>query len=234
MISGGESAPDEGLGVATDWLGVAFHGHAITHLDSLGHMFWNKQAYNGIPASAVSMLNGATLGSIETARNGIVSRGVLLDMPSALNVPWLEPGHGITPDELELAERSQGIEVNSGDILYIRTGRDVPRNSPDAIDSNDRFPGLDISCMPWLHERSISVLGSDYVNDVIPSGVADSVCPVHIIGLVAMGLWLVDNLYLETLSERCINRGSWEFLCVLSPLVFSTATGSPINPLAIL
>ena len=235
MLSSGETAPAKGLAVATDRIGVAFHGYAVTHLDSLGHIFWNQQGYNGIPASSVSMAGGATKGSVEVAQNGIVTRGVLLDIPSSLSVDWLEPGHGITPEELERAEEAQGVRVEEGDVLYIRTGRDVRRAQFGDVDpSIDGAPGLDISSLPWLHERRVAVLGSDSVNDVMPSGVPDSLCPIHTIGLVAMGLWLVDNVYLETLRERCAQRGSWEFLSVLSPLALRAATGSPLNPLAIL
>jgi kynurenine formamidase len=235
MLSSGETAPVKGLAVATDRIGVAFHGYSVTHLDSLGHIFWNQQGYNGVPASSVSMSDGATKGSVVVARNGIVTRGVLLDMPAALSVEWLEPGHAITPEQLERAEQVHGVHVEAGDILFIRTGRDVRREHHGTIDpSTDGAPGLHISCLPWIHERSVGVLGSDSVNDVMPSGVPDSLCPIHTIGIVAMGLWLMDNVYLETLRERCVARNSWEFMSVLSPLVLSAATGSPLNPLAIL
>jgi kynurenine formamidase len=235
MLSSGETAPKSGLGVATDWIGISFHGYEVTHLDSLGHIFWNQRGYNNVPASSVSMSAGANRGSIEVARNGIVTRGVLLDMPYALSVEWLEPGHAIVPKDLERAEELQGLRVGIGDALFIRTGRDLRSALHGAINpSRDGAPGLDISCLPWIHERSISVLISDSVNDAMPSGVPDSLCPIHSVGLVAMGLWLVDNAHLETLSERCAVRESWEFLSVLSPLVIATATGSPVNPLAIL
>jgi kynurenine formamidase len=235
MLSSGETAPAHGLAVATDRIGVAFHGYSVTHLDSLGHIFWNQLGYNGVAASTVSMSFGAMKGSIEAARNGIVTRGVLFDMPRVLSVDWLEPGHAISPEELDQAEALQGVRVGPGDVLFIRTGRDTRAVVHGQADpSTYGAPGLHISCLPWIRERSISVLGSDSVNDVMPSGVDDMICPIHTIGLVAMGLWLVDNVHLETLSERCAQRASWEFLAMMSPLVFSAATGSPVNPLAIL
>jgi kynurenine formamidase len=235
MLSSGESAPADGLGVAMDRFGIAFHGYEITHLDSLGHIFWKRQGYNGMSSSSVSMVGGAERGSIDNARNGIVTRGVLLDMPSVLSVDWLEPGHAISPADLEKAENRQGVRVGPGDTLYIRTGRDARSSVFGEIDSTtDGAPGLDIACMPWIHDRSVSVLGSDYANDVVPSKEPDSICPVHIIGLVAMGLWLLDNSYLEILAQSCARRESWEFMSVISPLILSKATGSPVNPLAVL
>jgi kynurenine formamidase len=235
MLSSGESAPAGGLGVATDWIGISFHGYAVTHLDSLGHIFWNQRGYNGLSAAAVSMSQGATKGSIETARNGIVTRGVLLDVPAALAVEWLEPGYAILTEDLERAEATQGVRVGHGDLLYIRTGRDVRSKVHGVINpASDGVPGLDTSCLKWIYDRRVAVLGSDSINDVMPARVIDSICPIHIVALTAMGLWLVDNVYLETLRDRCMQRNSWEFLAVLSPLVFPTATGSPVNPLAIL
>jgi kynurenine formamidase len=235
MLSSGESAPAKGEGVAADWFGLAFHGFSVTHLDSLGHIFWNQLGYNGIPASSVSTVEGAVRGSIEVARQGIVTRGVLLDLPVALSVDWLEPGYAIRPDDLERAEEIQGVRVREGDLVFVRTGRDVRRKVAGPIDlMADGAAGLHSTCMQWLYDRSISVLGSDAVNDALPSEIANSSGPVHVVGLVAMGLWLLDNAYLETLSVRCSARRSWEFLVMLGPLALKRTTGSPINPIAVL
>jgi kynurenine formamidase len=235
MIMSGEGAPDRGLGIAADWFGLAFHGYSVTHLDSLSHLFWDKHSYNGRPASDVSTVSGAATGSVEVARNGIVTRGVLLDLAGARGQAWLEPGEPVLPADLELAERQQGVTVSRGDVLFIRTGRDARRAAKGPVHpDHDGAAGLHFSCLPFLHERQISVLGSDAVNDVIPSGVRGFEMPVHTVALVAMGLWLLDNAYLDELARRCGDRGSWEFLAVLAPLLLKRSTGSPLNPLAIL
>jgi kynurenine formamidase len=235
MIVSGEGAPDDGLGIAADWLGLAFHGYSVTHLDSLSHQFWNKQSYNGRPASDVSTVAGAATGSVEVAQNGIVTRGVLLDLATARGMDWLEPGQALTPHDLERAERGQGVTVDRGDLLVIRTGRDARRAVKGPIHpEHDGAAGLHFSCLPYLHERQISVLGSDSVNDVVPSGVKGFEMPVHTVALVAMGLWLLDNAHLDELGRRCRERGSWEFLAVLAPLLLKRSTGSPVNPLAVL
>ena len=56
--------------------------------------------------------------------------------------------------------------------------------------------------------------------------------PIHMVGLVAMGLHLLDNLDLEAVSEACIEAGRWEFLLTLAPLRVLGGTGSPLNPIA--
>ena len=235
MIASGDGAPDEGLGIAADWLGLAFHGYSVTHLDSLSHLFWNKQSYNGRPASDVSTVSGAATGSVEVARNGVVTRGVLLDLAGARGREWLEPGEALTPADLEHAEREQGVTVGRGDVLLIRTGRDARRAVQGPIHpEHDGVAGLHFSCLPYLHDREISVLGSDSVNDAVPSGVRGFEMPVHTVALVAMGLWLLDNAYLDELAQRCRDRRSWEFLAVLAPLLLKRSTGSPVNPIAIL
>ncbi|WP_208024254.1 cyclase family protein [Amycolatopsis pithecellobii] len=235
MIASGEGAPEEGLGIAADWLGLAFHGYSVTHLDSLSHLFWNKQSYNGRPASDVSTVSGAATGSVEVARNGIVTRGVLLDLAGARGQEWLEPGEALTPADLERAEREQGVSVGRGDVLLVRTGRDARRAVKGPIHpDHEGAAGLHFSCLPYLHERQIAVLGSDAVNDVVPSGVSGFEMPVHTVALVAMGLWLLDNAYLDELGRRCRDRGAWDFLAVLAPLLLKRSTGSPINPLAVL
>jgi kynurenine formamidase len=235
MIVSGEAAPDEGLGIAADWLGLAFHGYSVTHLDSLSHLFWNKRSYNGRPASDVSTVSGAATGSVEVARHGVVTRGVLLDLAGARGEEWLEPGEALTPADLERAEQEQGVTVGAGDVLLVRTGRDARRAAKGPVHpDHEGAPGLHYSCLPYLHERQIAVLGSDAANDVLPSHVSGFEMPVHTVGIVAMGLWLLDNAYLEDLGRRCRERASWEFLVALAPLLLKRSTGSPVNPIAVL
>jgi kynurenine formamidase len=235
MIVSGEGAPDRGAGIAADWLGLAFHGYSVTHLDSLSHLFWNKQSYNGRPADDVSTVSGAATGSVEVARNGVVTKGVLLDLAGARGQEWLDPGEVLTPADLERAEREQGVTVGRGDMLLIRTGRDARRAVKGPIHpDHEGVAGLHFSCLPYFHEREIAVLGSDAVHDALPSGVSGFEMPIHTVALVAMGLWLLDNAHLDELARLCSDRGSWEFLAILAPLLLKRSTGSPVNPLAVL
>jgi hypothetical protein len=85
-----------------------------------------------------------------------------------------------------------------------------------------------------LHESGVAMLASDNISDVQPSGIDSVRLPVHSVGLVGMGLWLLDNAFLEPLASRCAERDAWDFLFACLPLRLQRATGSPVNPVAIL
>lgn len=220
----------EGLEVSTDFIGIAFHGMASSHIDALCHVFAQGRMYNGRPASEVKS-TGARSNTIMAARDGIVSRGVLLDIPRVQGVDFVDSEEMTTVADLEAAEQALGVTVGKGDILLIRLGRDVRR---------DRFadqavPGLDPRIVRWLHARQVAVLGGDGVHDPIPNGRIhrDWAMPIHMLGLAAMGLHLLDNLHLEALAGACAELGRWEFQLTLAPLPIAGGTGSPLNPIAV-
>ena len=122
MINTGESAPSEGPGGSSDFIGLSFHGLTITHLDSLCHQFWDGKMYNGKSASLVTSQQKATAGNVDQAQNGIVTRGVLLDIAKVKGKDWLEAGEAVFVDDLEAAEASQGVKVGEGDALCVRLG----------------------------------------------------------------------------------------------------------------
>jgi kynurenine formamidase len=235
MLASGEGAPAEGHGHASDWYGIACHGHSMTHLDALCHLFWNGKMYNGRPASRVDQATGAKDGSIEDAGEGVVTRGILLDLPRALGVPYLEPHKRITPDELEVAEAMAGVQVRSGDAVLIRTGRDVDRAERGPhLPETTGCAGLSASCLPWIRKRGVALLGSDVAHDALPSVYKHMVGPIHAVGIVGMGLWLLDNAYLDALAAATAAASQWEFLFTLGPLKLKRGTGSPVNPLAVI
>ena len=237
MIQGGDDCviPGVGLESTMDFVGVAFHGMATSHIDALCHVFVDELMYNGFPASDVKS-TGAQRGSIMCAKDGIVSRGVLLDIPRSQGVDWLEPRVAITIEDLEAAEEAQGVRVTEGDILLIATGRDVRRDrhgpwSPIEVG----LAGLHPECVAWLRERDVAVLGGDGVHDVLPtSGIDQWPMPIHQCGLAAMGMHLLDNLRLDRLAEACARNERWSFQLTVAPLRVARGTGSPVNPIAVL
>lgn len=237
MVAGGDDCliPEFGLETTSDFVGIAFHGMASSHLDALCHVHRNGKMYNGFPGTDVKS-TGATRNSVMCAREGIVSRGVLLDMPRVLGVEWLEPGQVIDPDELLKAERELGVTVREGDILLFSTGRDARRAKHGAWNPTDPgMAGLHAECIPWLHERGVSVLGSDVVSDVIPTPQIEGwAMPIHECTLVAMGVHLLDNLQLDTLAAACAELSQWDFQLTIAPLRIEGGTGSPVNPIAVL
>jgi kynurenine formamidase len=221
------------LQTALDYFGVAFHSISITHLDAVGHVFWDGKMYNGVDSKAVSSV-GATVQSVDVAKDGIVTRGVLLDIPRLRGVKWLEPGEKIHVDELEAAEREAGIRVESGDVLLIRTGSERKRIEDGPWDAYVHgVAGLSSDCLEFIHDRDVAVLGSDGGSDAAPSGYEVVFQPIHQVGLVAMGLWLIDFADFEGLSRACAERNRWEFMLTLAPLRIEFGTGSPANPIAV-
>lgn len=220
-----------GLEMATDYIGIAFHGFASTHIDALCHLFVDGQMFNGFPCSDVRS-TGARRNTIMAARDGIVGRGVLLDMPPVLGCDYVATEYRVGIAELEAAERAQGIMVGSGDILMVRMGRDADGRLGK---ESAGLAGLHPEVLPWLHEREVAVLGGDGIQD--PSGAPSSntlwPMPVHICGLVAMGLHLIDNLYLEDAASMARGIGRWAFQLCIAPLRIEGGTGSPVNPIAI-
>src|SRR3954453_18177851 len=90
-----------------DYLGTAVHGLGLTHIDALCHMFVRGQMYGGRPASMVRS-TGAEANTIMSARDGVIGRGVLLDIPFARGVDHLDPADSITVADLEAAEDRAG------------------------------------------------------------------------------------------------------------------------------
>jgi kynurenine formamidase len=235
MIAAGDvGARRTGLQGTADFVGVAFHGMANSHIDALCHVFVEGQMYNGFPASDVTSV-GARRNSIECAYDGIVGRGVLLDLPRHRGVEWLEPAEAVGPDELAAAAEGQGTTLEPGDIVLVSTGRDARRAQHGPWDPNTvGLAGLDAECIPWLADGSPAVLGSDGVSDVLPANDHRWPMPLHMCMLAGMGVHLLDNLQLGRLSAACASAGRWEFLFVVAPLQIRGGTGSPANPIAIL
>jgi kynurenine formamidase len=88
--------------------------------------------------------------------------------------------------------------------------------------------------MEFLAERQVAVLGSDSNSDTAPSVVEGVAFPVHVLGITAMGMYLLDYLQFDDLISRCEAASRWSFLCVIAPLRLPGGTGSPVNPIAIL
>ena len=234
MTMGGDLAPAAGMSGSADFVGVAFHGMAVSHIDALCHIFVDGNMYNGYPARDVTS-RGARRNAIDAAFGGIVGRGVFLDIPRSRGVDWLEPGDAILPEDLDHACASQQVEVRSGDILLVGTGRDARRAVHGPWSPSDAgLAGLDAECVPWLLAHDPAVLGSDGVSDIFPPNPHSWPLPIHQCCLVGMGVHLLDNLKLDGLARACAAANRWEFLFTVAPLQIGGGTGSPVNPIAVL
>ena len=226
------SAGGPGLSFAMDRVAMNIHGNADSHIDALCHVLYDGLLYNDVPARAVTA-TGATELSIDAAGDGIVGRGLLLDIPRTRGVRWLEPGDHVTADDLAAAETTQDVHIGQGDLLFVRVGHRRRRHELGAWDAAQARAGLHPAALEYLAERRIGVLGSDGNNDTATSAVEGVGFPVHVLAINAMGLHLLDYLHLEDLLAACEHLRRWSFLCVIAPLRLTAGTGSPVNPIAI-
>ena len=221
-------------GVGSDEFAVRYHGWAHTHLDALAHVDDAEgRMYNGYrPAeAAVLEAGGHARNSIHNLKNGVFTRGILMDIPRLKGVPYLEPETPIYVEDLEAWEARTGVRAGAGDAVFIRTGRWAARAvlGPFIIGRIGTAAGLHASVIPWLRERDIALLGSDGALSVAPSELPGA---AHDFALVNLGIHLFDNADLEALGETAAAQGRWEFLLTAAPLAVWGGTGSPINPIA--
>lgn len=210
---------------------IRYHGLAHTHIDALCHVFYDDKMYNGFAQTLVTD-EGARKLSIRGLADGIFTRGVLIDIPWAKGVSYLEPGTPIFPEDLDTWEAKSGVRVRPGDVVLIRTGRWARLEDKGPWQVWEALAGLHASSIKWLSDRDVAVVGTDAGVDVIPSGVDGQPFPVHRLLVVAMGTPIFDNLDLEQLREEASRQEQWEFLFTAAPLRVPGGTGSPLNPIA--
>jgi kynurenine formamidase len=221
------------MGFAKDFVGVDYHSDGHTHIDALCHVAYEGRLYNGVAASSVTA-EGAAAEAIDLVKDGLVGRGVLLDIPRLRGSRWIEPGEHVFASDLQDAEREQGVRIEAADIALVRTGQARRLAELGPWDTAQSKAGLHPTAMPLLAERGIAALGCDSNSDTAPSSTEGVAFPIHVLALNAMGVLLLDYLYLEELATACESAARWEFLCLTAPLRIAGGTGSPVNPLAIL
>ena len=214
-----------------DRFSTLYHGFGTTHLDAICHMFHDGKMFNGHSKDEVTE-DGARRYSIHHLMNGIMTRGILMDIPRLKGVPYLEPGTAIYPEDLEAWEERAGLRVQSGDAVFINTGRWKLREERGPWKIDEHAAGLFASCARWLKQRDVAIFGSDAAGDVIPSGVDGAPLPIHQLLLVAMGMPIFDNCDLGAVSEEAARQDRWEFLLTAAPIRVVGGTGSPLNPIA--
>ena len=225
--------PDRPGPFRSDRYTFAYHGYAHSHMDSLCHMMHDGRMYNDYVRDAEVTQAGCAKLAIINFKQGIVTRGVLMDIARLKGVDYLEPGTPIYVDDLEAWERKAGMRVEPGDIVFVRNGRWARRAEQGPWATSERSAGLHASVAPWLRQRDVAMLGGDGTNDVLPSGVDGVTQPIHQLTIVAMGMPLFDNLDLEAVAAEAARQNRWEFLLVTAPLAMPGGTGSPLNPIAI-
>lgn len=220
-------------GFTTDTYRVSYHGYAHSHIDALCHILYKDQTYNGYARAVVNTDKGCTKLGIENLKQGLVTRGVLLDIPRLKGVPYLEPGTAIYQEDVEAWEKMSGARIASGDVILLRTGRWARREKVGPWPVGRSAAGFHASIIPFIKARGVAIVGSDDAAEVAPTMVTGVALPVHTLLITALGINILDNQDLEALAETAAKLKRWEFLIAINPMPVTGGTGSPMNTIAI-
>ena len=194
---------------------IEYHGGAISHFDALCHVSYEGQIYNGFDFDEVVTEDGCSRSSVMTAKDGIITRGLLLDLPETR----------VTPEVIADWEAQTGLTVSSGDVLLLRTRRE------DSGLGGFMRHGYGPSLIPFLKERDVAMIGADTPQE---GGAIEGVfIPIHTWALVSAGMNLLDNLDLHAVADVAAEHDRWEFMLVVEPLKVENGGGSAVNAVAI-
>ena len=225
-----------------DYIGLYIHGFVDTHIDALAHVTGPDGLTWQGKALGPDRMPVEHSGTIDYFREGIVTRGVLYDVPRYRGAPFVESGEPVHGWELQDIAAAQGIEPRAGDAVIVRSGLDpfwAHQSEPQRFAS---VAGVHASALEFLYETDAAVLVWDFQDAPVadqgllnPYGAHVPIAMhVHAIALARMGLPLLDNADLEPLAQRCADLQRWEFQFIVAPLIITGGTGSPVNPLAVL
>ena len=219
-----------GGGAAFDYYGVAYHGQATTHLDALCHTWNDDGMWNGRAPGDQIGFDGAHWGDVTNWSSGIITRGVLLDVPRYRQEPFVREGQPVHGWELDAITRAEHVRLTPGDALVVYSGREAWDRVNRAWGSGASRPGLHASCLPFIRDNDVSLVVWDMM-DQMPNEYG---LPWTVHGAIfAYGVGLIDNALLEPLASGCAEEGRYEFMLMVQPLVVRGGTGSPVNPIAL-
>jgi kynurenine formamidase len=201
--------------------------HSVTHMDALCHVYNEGRIYNGFPVNSFRTYAGAGKCGIDKV-GAVAARSILLDLPGHQGVPWLEPGHNITGSELEDCALHEGVSVQSGDALLIRTGYMKYWFDRDGKDLPFAQPGVGLNAVDYIREHDVAIVGADNsAVEVVPFDT--TYMSGHLALLVQLGVHLLEHVRLDELASDRVYEG----LFVVGPLNMTGATGSPVTPVVI-
>jgi kynurenine formamidase len=231
-LNGLQGRGTDGSGYADDVVHMPLQ--CAAQWDSLAHIFDRGKMWNGYSAAEVTAA-GAARNGIETMKDQIVSRGVLLDIARYKGVDWLETGYAITEDDLVGCASQAGVEIGRGDIVLVRTGQmaECKANGWGTYAGGDA-PGLSFYTADWLYRTEIAGVATDtWGAEVRPNELTERNQPLHHVIIPNMGLLVGEIFDLDELGADCADDGVYEFLFVGPPLAITGGVGSPVNPQAI-
>lgn len=213
-----------------DYYGLEYHGVAVTHVDALVHMWDREGMWNGRDPAKEVDTSGARFGDITAFGDGLITRGVLLDVPRYRKAPHVAIGKPVTGDELAAIAKAQNVSIEPGDALLVYSGREsFVKEAGRYGGVTEPRPGLDSSCARFIRDRDVAVLAWD-MHDSVPDTTGHPF-PAHGV-LYSYGVALIDNSLLEPLAQACSEERRYEFMLMALPLKIVRGTGSPANPIA--
>ncbi|MCE2541313.1 MAG: cyclase family protein [Acidobacteria bacterium] len=223
-----KSPRPNGAGACVDYLGFIYHGQTVTHIDALCHMWDVDGMWQGRDPDTGVTTQGAAWGAIDAWSDGIVTKGVLLDVPRHRGEPHVTPDRPVHGWELEEIAEAEGVTVEAGDALLVYSGKDPYVRAGGEYGGGDR-PGLSATCAKFVRDHDVALLGWDMM-DARPDPY-NLAFPMHGV-LFNFGVALLDNALLEPLAAACAEEGRYEFMFMGLPLNVARGTGSPANPIA--
>lgn len=210
-----------------------------TQWDAIGHVFYDGLLYNGHKQCDHVGVNGASKCGIEhMATPGLASRGVLLDIARLKGVDILPKDFAISPDVLNECCEKQGVSVEPGDIVLVRTGhiRHFVLNN-DRASYNGESAGLSHFCAEWLYDKSAAAVCADNVAveilDYAELGSTERPLALHLLCLRDMGLPFGEQFNMEAYAADCAADGKYTCLFAAPPLGVTGGLGSPVNPVVL-
>jgi len=218
-------------GSVVDYYGFLYHGVTVTHVDALCHVWDRNGMWNGRDPSKEIDTNGTRFADITAFSAGLITRGVMLDVPRHRRASHVTVDRPVDGAELEAIAKAQGVAIEPGDALLVYSGRDAfVRAETSYGGATSARPGLHVSCAKFIRDRDVAVLGWD-MHDAMPD--KDGLpWPVHGV-IFSYGVALLDNALLEPLAQACAEERRYEFMFMALPLKIARGTGSPVNPIAL-
>jgi kynurenine formamidase len=193
---------DDATNTLTSYTGdaISMYTHSGTHIDALNHFGCHGEIFNGFHAH--EHVGNRTWGKcgVDTIPP-IIARGVLLDIAGYKGVDILPPSYGIGADDLAGAAHQQGVSIQTGDVVLIRTGQYRKWPDSEAFLSNE--PGLNLEGAKWLVEQGTMVIGSDNVAiEQLPSVDESTWIPVHMYLFGEAGVTVIEVANCEELAAE--------------------------------
>ncbi|CAN5668704.1 cyclase family protein [soil metagenome] len=224
----GDMVRADGASAANDI--IVMGTHVGTHIDALAHVSQDGRLHGDLDAKAEQVGGRFMTGGTQDIPL-LLGRGVLLDVPAALDLPLCEPGQEITPDDLEATVAAQSVTPEAGDVILVRSGWGRHWQDRQRYQGTESgVPGVSTAGAQWLAAHQPAAVGADTIafEQLVP-GAGHSVLPAHRVLLMEAGINIVETLALEELAEAGVH--TFAFVAIALPLV--GATGSPVRALAI-